>query len=145
MAEKIDLEKCNFGTSEAQWPWPWIGSRSHWYTYLVEVCPHTKLHQNQYRLLWTYRGTHGHTHPTSGDDLKMKAAANGRIKDKCTTILEANIWWQPHITSLKTFVTLNAFHGELCQAKKTNNDILLVNGHFQWQYHSTAYLCLMSQ
>jgi len=37
MAEEIDLETCNFRTSEAQRPWPspWIGSKSHWCAYPV--------------------------------------------------------------------------------------------------------------
>jgi len=40
MAEEIDLEMCNLGTSEAQWPWswPWIALKSHW---CIKVYPHT--------------------------------------------------------------------------------------------------------
>jgi len=48
MAEETDLDKWNFGTSEAQWPWswPWIRLKSYWCAYVVEVNPHTKLDQN---------------------------------------------------------------------------------------------------
>jgi len=46
-----------FETSKAPWPWPWIGPRSYWSAYLVEVYPHTKLGQYRKNFLWTYRHT----------------------------------------------------------------------------------------
>jgi len=55
MVEEIDLEKCNFGTSEAQWPWswPWIQSKSYWCAYLVEVYQQTKLDRNRKNYMLT--------------------------------------------------------------------------------------------
>jgi len=49
MAEEIDLEKCNFWNfrSSVTWSWPWIGSKSYWCEYLIEVYPHTKLDRNR--------------------------------------------------------------------------------------------------
>ena len=43
MAEEIDLETCNFRTSEAQRPWPspWIGSRSYRYAQYIQVYQRT--------------------------------------------------------------------------------------------------------
>jgi len=62
-AEKIDVEKCNFRnfgssvTLTLTLTLDRVEVRSHWYTYVVEVYPHTKLDGNRKNFLWMYGWT----------------------------------------------------------------------------------------